>query len=167
MKRVREDDEMLVFADTPWLEGTMISIGIVVFAAISLFLLVEGPAWAALIFAVPLAMAGAGFALFVRRRLAMFDRATRTFVRREISVFGRRDDRLPLDRIVGVELQESPARTDPDGRLRSATFRCALILDAGDPLPLTEVWENGPRPREAVEAVRRWLGALDLGARRA
>ncbi len=159
MQVIEDTPARLVLEEKPWLIGTLLALGIVVFLALALFLFHES-GWLALGFGLATALLALCFVVFVQRVIVIFDRAAGALVIRTRNLMGQRERTLPLAEVTRAEVETSRSTsTSNDGsRTTSITHRTVLSTKTG-PVPLTNVYSSGSSAEVNVAAINRWLAA--------
>lgn len=153
MRVKSETPDLLVLEDRPVFVALLLAAFVLGDAAAVIALASQGE-WAGV------AMLGLGIPLlliagyfFVRRTIVFLDRPGNQVTIRVATFRGQTDAVLPLDGVVGAEVQVS--RSSKGG----TTQRAALVLAGGGMRELTQVYSSGGGAARAVAAIRRWLPA--------
>lgn len=155
MKIVRDTEDQLILANTPWL----LSLGLVaftlVFVGVSLMRLGENQ-WQGLLMVVgSLAFGGVFLVAFVRKTQLILDRTSNTVVLRRRGLLGYSEDVYDLDDLARAITQTSRSGEGTTTRRAALTFRSGPHKGTH---PVTIVYTSGRGPARAVDAINAWLG---------
>ncbi len=152
MKVSRDTPEILIVGSTPWIMGLAIIGFILVFAGISVSLLMEGEL-IGLGFLLGVALGLGGFAAFVRRSQVVFNRPEGWVEIRSKSVLGMKVIRHDLSEISQAIVESSHS----DG---TTTYRVSLVIPSGQSTgthPLSPIYSNTSDHHGVAEAINHWL----------
>lgn len=152
MKVKRNTPEILVVGATPWLTGLAMIGFILIFAGVSISLLLEGEL-IGLGFLIGVIVGIGGFAAFVRRTQVVFNRPEGWVEIRSKTVLGMKVIRHDLSEISQAIVESSHS----DG---TTTYRVSLIIPSGQSTgthPLSPIYSNTADHHGVAEAINHWL----------
>ncbi|WP_299686286.1 hypothetical protein [uncultured Tateyamaria sp.] len=163
MKIKRETDSQLIFERKPWLMSLVLVVMIIASSGMGLLFVSIGFAQGVMLFVfmgalipiVAIVMCTIAMRLFIRRTQVIFDRATGTITFRTRDMRGYTEVVHDLAHLDHAVLKTSQSRDgDP---MSKAVIVLSGGMSAGEH-PLTNVSTNGTGPRNAVNAINRWIG---------
>lgn len=157
MKVIEDTPGRLVLEDRPWLLGSVLIIGILIFLALAMGTY-DVSIWLGIGFGLASLLLAVCFVAFVRRVLVLFDRSAGALVIRTRSLMGQGEKTLALSDVTGAEVETSRSTsTNNDGGTSiSITHRPVLATRSG-PVPLTQVFSSGNGAEEIASAINAWL----------
>ncbi len=156
MKPILTTPERLVLRSRPWLLGIGLICAMLIFAAIALNKFMTGDPDEGSKVLLLFGAFAAAFAVFVRQKGVIFDRAANTVVIRSATVFGARQQSRPLSDITRATTELD---TDTSGDGRGKLRRPVLGVTGGGKLPLSQIFATGGDAEGAVRAINIWLNA--------
>lgn len=157
MQVITETPDQMVLEDRPWLLGSLLALGILVFLGLALGLF-STSAWLSLGFGLAAALIGVCFVVFVRRVRVIFDRNAGALVIRTRSLLGETEKTLALSGITGATVETSRSHsTDNDGRSSTSVTHRPVLATRTGPVPLAQVYSAGSGAEVIVAAITRWL----------
>lgn len=162
MKIKRETDTQLILEDTPWLMSVVLVVMIVASVGMGLIFISMGLSADLMIFVimgalapvVTIVMCTMAMRVFVKRTQIIFDRAAGTITYRTRTMSGYTEVVHDLAHLEHAILKTS---RDSDGRdLASGVLVLSGGMSAGEH-SLTGISSTGPGPKNAVNAVNRWV----------
>lgn len=152
MKVRRNSPEILIVGATPWITGLLLIGFTLIFAGISISLLMQGELLG-LAFLLGVALGFGGFAAFVRRTQVVFNRPEGWVEIRSKTVLGMKVIRHDLSEISQAIVESSHS----DG---TTTYRVSLVIPSGQSTgthPLSPIYSNTADHHGIAEAINHWL----------
>lgn len=157
MQVIEETPASLVLEDKPWVLGSILIVGILVFLALALGLRGES-GWLSLGFGLGTLLLAVCFVVFVQRVIVIFDRAAGAMVIRTRSLTGQSERTLPLSDVTQAEVETSRSTsTSNDGRRTTSITHRTVLTTVSGPLPLTNSYSSGNSAAISAGAINRWL----------
>jgi hypothetical protein len=159
MKLIQETPARLVLEERPWVLGSALIIGILVFLALALGLWTV-TVWLTLGFGLAALLLAVCFVVFVQRVIVILDREAGALVIRTRNLMGQGERTLALSEVSGAEVEtsRSTSTSNNGGRTTSVTHRTVIATRSG-PVPLTNIYTSGSGAENNAAAINRWLAA--------
>lgn len=157
MKVIEDTPDRLVLEDRPWLLGSVLIIGILIFLALAMGTY-DVTIWLGIGFGLAALLLAVCFVAFVRRVLVLFDRSAGALVIRTRSLMGQGEKTLPLSDVTGAEVETSRSTsTNNDGGTSISTTHRPVLATRSGAVPLTQVFSSGNGAERIAFAINAWL----------
>jgi len=155
MKTVRETDDQLILANTPWLLAICLAMFILVFTGAGLALLEDDLSQGLMTIMISLLGGGLFLVLFVRRTQLILDKPTGRITLRRRGFIGYSETHYALGDLSKAVIESSRSR-----KHANHTRRVALTFNDGPDTgthPVTITYVNGKGPGRAADTINAWL----------